>query len=209
VPVLADLAQRPDPAVRRRALELAGAIVGAALRGAPSPENLEAFRRPLPTLSVLADGWLSELPADYLHCFRAKLAFDGFPVLNDALGDFLDTCYTVACPQCSDEVSIAIGDYGCYSSIRDWMLGDVHPIPLRPAAPDDLQGVEKELHEAASRDGQPRLAWGLRHLFGEARCGTCRGTFSVISALEDGRVTPTFPFSAPPDTGQDEEGEQH
>jgi hypothetical protein len=191
VPMLAVLAQRADPAVRFPALELAGAIVGAALLGAPSPENMEELRESLPLLSVLADGWLSERPADYLNCFRAKLAFDGFPMLNDNLDDFRDTCYEVPCPQCSDKVSIAIGDFGCYSSIRDWMLGDVHPIPLCPASPEDLQSVERGLHDAALRDDQPRLAWGLRHLFGKASCGTCSGTFSVISALEARR---TWPF---------------
>jgi hypothetical protein len=135
-------------------------------------------------LSASADRCLSERPTDYRSCFRAKLALDGFPVLSEVLDDFLDFCNEVLCPQCSDKVSLVIGDFGCYSSIRDWHLGDVHPIPLRPAASDHLQGAEGRLHDAAVRDDHPRLAWGLRHVFGDAECGTCGAVFSVISALE-------------------------
>ncbi|WP_344947363.1 hypothetical protein [Actinomadura miaoliensis] len=184
LPALASLAQHTNRAVKFPAIELAGEIVGAALREGRPLDEMKELQQPLAMLSASADGRLSERPADYRTYFRAKLALDGFPVLSDILDDFLDFCTEVLCPRCSDKVSIVIGDFGRYSSIRDWDLGDVHPIPLRPAAPDDLQGVEGRLHQAAVRDGQPRLAWGLRHVFGDAECGTCGAVFSVISALE-------------------------
>ncbi|MFI0448494.1 hypothetical protein [Actinomadura sp. 6N118] len=193
LPTLASLAQHTNRAVRLPAIELAGEIVGAGLREGRPLKKMKELHQPVAMLSALADGWLSERPADYRVCFRAKLALDGFPVLSYVLDDFLDFCCDVSCPQCSDKVSIVIGDYGCYSSIRDWNLGDVHPIPLRPAAPDDLQDAEQGLHHAAIRDEQPKLAWGLRHVFGDAECGTCDTTFSVISALEAKR-TPSTEF---------------
>jgi hypothetical protein len=188
LPALASLAQHTDRAVRHPAIELAGEIVGAALREGRPLEGTEERQRPLALLSAAADGWLSERPADYRTSFRAKLALDGFPVLSDALDDFVDFCVEVRCPGCSGKVSIVIGDFGCYSSIRDWDLGDVHPIPLRPAVPDDLLGIARRLHHAAVRDDQPRLAWGLRHVFGGAECGACGAIFSPASALETRRA---------------------
>ncbi|RKS68665.1 hypothetical protein BZB76_5787 [Actinomadura pelletieri DSM 43383] len=189
LPTLASLSRHTNRAVRLPAVELAGAIFGAGLREGRPLKETEELRRPVAMLSASADQCLSERPADYRTYFRAKLALDGFPVLSDMLDDFLDFCCDVPCPQCSDKVSIVIGDYGCYSSIRDWNLGDVHPIPLRPASPNDLRHVQQHLHHAAVRDARPRLARGLTHVFGDATCGTCDAVFSVISALET-RPTP-------------------
>ncbi|RFS81611.1 hypothetical protein D0T12_30400 [Actinomadura spongiicola] len=188
IPPLASLARHANRAVRPRAVELAGAIYGAGLREGRPLNEKEELRRPVTILSASADECLSGNPADYGALFRAKLALDGFPMLSDLLDDFLDFCCDVPCPRCSDKVSIVIGDYGCYSSIRDWDLGDVHPIPLRPASPDDLGHVQRHLHHAAVRDARPRLAWGLTHVFGDATCGTCDAAFSVISALETERT---------------------
>ncbi|MBO2465584.1 hypothetical protein [Actinomadura violacea] len=188
LPALASLAQHTNRAVRYAAIELAGEIVGAALREGRPLEGTEGLHRSLAMLSAAADRWSSERPDDYRTCFRAKLALDGYPVLSDTLDDFFDFCIEVRCPRCSDKVSPVIGDFGCYSSIRDWDLGDVRPIPLRPAAAGDLMGVEGRLHHGAVRDDQPRLAWGLRHVFGDAECGTCGSVFSPVSALETKRA---------------------
>ncbi|MFI8423497.1 hypothetical protein [Streptomyces sp. NPDC085479] len=115
----------------------------------------------------------------YLRRLRAVLAFEGRPLWCETLDDFTDFFLTVACPHCDAPVVIAVGDHGCYSSIRDWNLGDVHQIPLRPADPHALTGTGRMLHETAVRDGQQRLAWGLTHLFGRAECPGCGSVFGI------------------------------
>ncbi|MGW7310213.1 hypothetical protein ACWGI1_32210 [Streptomyces sp. NPDC054835] len=107
------------------------------------------------------------------------LAFDGQILWSEALDDFTDSFVTVACPHCDAPVTIAVGDYGCYSSIRDWNLGDLHRVPLRPAVPHELTGTGRMLHESAVRDGQQQLAWGLTHLFGQAECPGCGSVFGI------------------------------
>ncbi|MGW4685622.1 hypothetical protein ACWEPM_12065 [Streptomyces sp. NPDC004244] len=115
----------------------------------------------------------------YLSRLRAMLAFDGQTLWFEALDDFTDSFVTVACPHCDAPVTIAVGDYGCYSSIRDWNRGDVHQVPLRPAVPHELTSTGRMLHELAVRDGQQRLAWGLTHLFGQAECPGCGSVFGI------------------------------
>ncbi|MFD9117481.1 hypothetical protein [Streptomyces bottropensis] len=115
----------------------------------------------------------------YLSRLRAMLAFDGQTLWFEALDDFTDSFVTVACPHCDAPVTITVGDYGCHSSIRDWNLGDVHQVPLRPAVPHKLTGAGRMLHESAVRDGQQRLAWGLTHLFGQSECPGCGSVFGI------------------------------
>ncbi|MGX1542550.1 hypothetical protein [Streptomyces adustus] len=126
---------------------------------------------------------------------RAILAFDLQPLWFETLDDFTDSFYTVACPHCHTAVTIAIGDYGCYSSIRDWDLGDVHRIPLRPATADALTGVGTMLHELAERDSQTRLAWGLTHLFGRAECPGCESIFGIASEYEAANAPAPWNFA--------------
>ncbi|MFC9817411.1 transposase family protein [Streptomyces virginiae] len=58
-----------------------------------------------------------------------------------------DDFYRLAGPNCAVGVTIAIGDYGRYSTIRDWNLGDVDRRGLRPASPESLSGTGKWMHE--------------------------------------------------------------
>ncbi|MER6190133.1 hypothetical protein [Streptomyces cyaneofuscatus] len=58
----------------------------------------------------------------YLSRLRAMLASDGQILWFEALDEFTDSFVTVACPHCDAPVTIAVGDYGCYSSIRYWNL---------------------------------------------------------------------------------------
>jgi hypothetical protein len=98
------------------------------------------------------------------------------------LGDFTDDFYRVSCPACSLEATVAIGDYGRYSAVRDWDLGDVDRRALRPAQAADLVGPGLWMHELAVRDGQPKLAEGLTFLFGQAECPRCASIFRVSEA---------------------------
>ncbi|MFI8369969.1 hypothetical protein [Streptomyces sp. NPDC085466] len=51
------------------------------------------------------------------------LAFEGQPLWCETLDDFTDFILPVACPHCDAPVVIAVGDHGCYSSIRDGIWG--------------------------------------------------------------------------------------
>jgi hypothetical protein len=125
------------------------------------------------------DRHLRSRPADYLGPFRALLSAEEEYHWAAALGDFKDDFYALTCPHCGVEVTIAIGDYGRYSAIRDWGLGDVGRRDLRPVAAEELTGAGRWMHETAVRDGQEVLADGLTHLFGNAECPGCDSVFNV------------------------------
>ncbi|MFF8271540.1 hypothetical protein ACF059_29775 [Streptomyces sp. NPDC016562] len=185
LPQLADIAD--DTGFGDWALDLAGAIAGGLLQDHHGAD--EEVTRQKPTLARLRGLAAARLAPGqdrrtYLGLLRAILAFDLQPLWFETLDDFTDSFYTVACPHCRAAVTIAIGDYGCYSSIRDWDLGDVHRIPLRPATADGLTGAGTMLHELAERDSQTRLAWGLTYLFGRAECPGCESIFGIASEYE-------------------------
>ncbi|GHF98672.1 hypothetical protein [Streptomyces hydrogenans] len=122
---------------------------------------------------------LRSRPTDYLVSFRALLSAAEEYHWAAVLGDFKDDFYPLDCPHCGVEITIAIGDYGRYSAIRDWDLGDVRRRGLRPAVAERLTGTGKWMHETAVRDGQVALADGISHLFGHAECPSCASVFNV------------------------------
>ncbi|MFF4922470.1 hypothetical protein ACFY4B_17985 [Kitasatospora sp. NPDC001261] len=128
---------------------------------------------------VLLDLYLTSRPDDYLAAFRDLLAVNAQYHWSAALGDCTDDFYHLACPHCAAEVTIAIGDYGRYSAIRDWTLGDVERRDLRPAAGEELSGTGRWMHDTAVRDGQEALAAGIRYLFGRAECPRCASLFTI------------------------------
>ncbi|MFJ1895833.1 hypothetical protein [Streptomyces sp. NPDC088115] len=120
LPRLADLA----PATAQ-ALELAAAIARGTLQH-PDGEALLAGRpKMLSRLRDLADQRLRSRPAEYDRVFGDLLALAGQYHWSAALENFADDFYAVSCPDCVAEVTIAIGDYGFYSAIRDWDRGDI------------------------------------------------------------------------------------
>ncbi|MFF7492868.1 hypothetical protein [Streptomyces rubiginosohelvolus] len=179
LPHLADIAKTEGAG--DWALDLAGAIAGGLLQPHGADEEVAHCAATLAELRAMAAARLrSGLDGKiYLSRLRAMLAFDGQPLWFEALDDFTDSFFTVACPHCEAPVTTAVGDYGCYSSIRHWNLGDVHRVPLRPAVPHELTGTGRMLHESAVRDGQQRFAWGLTHLFGQAECPGCGSVFGI------------------------------
>ncbi|WP_437052355.1 hypothetical protein [Streptomyces sp. enrichment culture] len=76
-------------------------------------------------------------------------------------------------------MTIAIGDHGHYSAIRDWHLGDVDRRDLRPASADGLSRTGRWMHETALRDGQDALADGITYPFGQAECPRCASVFTI------------------------------
>ncbi|GGV29492.1 hypothetical protein GCM10010260_82520 [Streptomyces filipinensis] len=101
----------------------------------------------------LVDRHLQSRPADYLATFLDTLAAKEEYHWSAVLGDFTDDFYHLACPRCAVEVTIAIGDHGRCSAIRDWHLGDVERRDPRPASPEALSGTCRWMHETAVRDG--------------------------------------------------------
>ncbi|MFJ2936479.1 hypothetical protein ACIO8G_27425 [Streptomyces sp. NPDC087219] len=122
---------------------------------------------------------LRSRPADFLVSLRALLAVEEEYHWAAALGDFEDDFYPLGCPHCGAEVRIAIGNYGRYSAIQDWNLGDVERKDLRPAAAEELTGTGRWMFELAVRAGQDRLVDGIAHLFGRAECPLCASVFNV------------------------------
>ncbi|MEU8565392.1 hypothetical protein AB0C45_28415 [Streptomyces cyaneofuscatus] len=141
LPQLADMAKTED--VGDWALDLAGAVASGLLQRHGADEEVARCAATLAELRAMAAARLrSGLDGKtYLSRLRAMLAFDGQILWFEALDDFTDSFVTVACPHCDAPVTIAVGDYGCYSSIRDWNLGDVHQVELRPAVPHELIGT--------------------------------------------------------------------
>ncbi|TWF89880.1 hypothetical protein FHX78_116928 [Streptomyces capillispiralis] len=127
----------------------------------------------------LLDRHLQTRPVDYLTPFRDLLAAKEQYHWSAVLGDFTDDCYHLPCPHCAVEVTIAVGDYGRYSAIRDWHQGDVDRRGLRPAPSEELSGIGRWMHETAVRDGREALADGIAHLFGRAECPRCASVFNI------------------------------
>ncbi|MFB7337067.1 hypothetical protein ACFC00_36470 [Streptomyces adustus] len=161
------------------ARHLAGEIMERAAAHHGVDDLLGASADVITEFGALLDLHMQSRPADYLVTFRALLAVKEQYHWANVLGDFTDDFYHLACPHCAVEVTIAIGDYGRYSAIRDWNLGDVDRRDLRAAPAEELSGVGRWMHELAVRDGEDVLADGIAHLFGKAECPRCGSVFVI------------------------------
>ncbi|MEV6209710.1 hypothetical protein [Kitasatospora sp. NPDC051914] len=128
---------------------------------------------------AVLDRHLRSRPVGYLVSFRALLAVREEYHWANALEGFTDDINRVDCPQCGVEVTIAIGDFGCYSQV--WDGGEEIRRDLRPATVEELTGTGRWMHRIAVRDGQEVLADGIAHLFGEAECPGCAAVFDVAA----------------------------
>ncbi|MFJ4843265.1 hypothetical protein [Streptomyces sp. NPDC088746] len=161
------------------ARELAGAIVRRAAGNHGCDDLLAGCVAAIAEFRELLDRHLRSRPGDYLVTFRALIAVEGHYHWSAALGDFSDDFYQVTCPHCAVEVTIAIGDHGRYSAIRDWNLGDVDRRALRPVPAEELSSTGRWMYETVLRDGEVVLADGITHLFGQAECPRCASVFNV------------------------------
>lgn len=162
-----------------RARELVGAILRCSAAHHGCDDLLAESLDTIATFRALTDHYLQSRPTDYLSAFLDLLAARGEYHWSNVIGDFTDDFYHLACPHCTVDVTIAIGNYGRYSAIRDWHLGDVDRRDLRPRAADELTGVGRWMHETAARDAQESLADGIAHLFGRAVCPRCASVFNI------------------------------
>ncbi|WP_147958320.1 MULTISPECIES: hypothetical protein [unclassified Streptomyces] len=174
LPPLVRLASRSEPA-----RELAGAIVRRAAGNHGCDDLLAGCVAAIAGFRELLDRHLRSRPDDYLVTFRDLIAVEGHYHWSAALGDFSDDFYQVACPHCAVQVTIAIGDYGHHSAIRDWSLGDVDCRALRPVPAEELSSTGRWMYETAVRDGELVLADGITHLFGQAECPHCASVFNI------------------------------
>ncbi|MFG2946189.1 hypothetical protein [Streptomyces adustus] len=162
-----------------RARGLAGAILRRAAGHHGCDDLLADCAESIAEFREVLDRHLQSRPVDYLVTFLDLLAVNEEYHWSAVLGDFTDDFYHLACPNCAVEVTIAIGDHGRYSAIRDWHLGDVDRRGLRPASSEELSGTARWMHRTAVRDGQEALAEGIAHLFGKAECPHCAGVFDI------------------------------
>ncbi|MGC5236273.1 hypothetical protein [Streptomyces albogriseolus] len=178
-----------------QALELAGAIVRGTLQHPDGEVLLAGCPEVLRGLHDLVDQQLQSLPTEYDRVFGDLLALAGQYHWSAALEGFTDDFYTLSCPHCGAEVTIAIGDYGYYSAIRDWDRGDIERRELLPARAEELHDPGRWMHATAVRDGQQRLAEGIRHLFGRAECPTCASAFSIADTYTSANLPPVLETS--------------
>ncbi|MEV8351942.1 hypothetical protein ACFVTT_37100 [Streptomyces niveus] len=162
-----------------RARRLAGEILERAAGHHGCDDLLANCAGAIEEFRELLDKHLRTRPTERLAVFRALLAVEEEYHWAAVLGDFTDDFYGVACPHCAAEVTIAIGDCGRYSAIRDWNMGDVHRRDLRPASLDELSGAGRWMYETATRAGEELLASGISHLFGKAGCPGCASVFTI------------------------------
>ncbi|MFD8611375.1 hypothetical protein [Streptomyces sp. NPDC059631] len=162
-----------------RARGLAGRILRRAAGHHGCDDLLADCADAITEFRTLLDRQLRARPDDYLAVFLDLLAAREQYHWSAVLGDFTDDFFHLACPHCATEVTIAIGDHGRYSAVRDWHLGDVDQRDLRPASPGDLCGTGRWMYETAVRDGQEALADGLAHLWGRGECPRCASVFGI------------------------------
>ncbi len=164
-----------------RARGLAGTIIARVAGPHGCDDLLADCADVIAEFGPLLDRHLQARPDDYLPTFLHLLAVRGQYHWSAVLGDFTDDFFQLGCPNCAVEVTIAVGNYGHYSAIRDWNLGDVDRRDLRPAVPRALEGIGRWMHETAVRDGQDTLADGIAYVFGDAECPGCACRFNVAA----------------------------
>ncbi|SCF68820.1 hypothetical protein GA0115259_101049 [Streptomyces sp. MnatMP-M17] len=174
LPCLVRLAARSS-----RARGLAGSIIRRAAGHHGCDHLLANCASAITEFRALLDRHLRSRPIDYLETFLALLAVAEQYHWAAVLGDFTDDFYHLPCPHCAVDMTIAIGDHGRYSAIRDWNLGDIDQRDLRRAAPDELSGTGRWMYETVVRDGQGTLADGITYLFGKAECPRCASVFDI------------------------------
>lgn len=194
LPALSQLAQSGDTEQRDRALDLAAVITRTLHRNHEDDRLVTANPQALAVLHSLAQARVATCVGPPLvRRLQDTLAFAGYTFWASISLDFADEHYHLGCPHCSTRLAIVIGDYGHYSAIRDYSDGDVHRLPLRPAAPADLAGIGQWMHDTAVAGHDMTLADGLTYLFGQAACGACGSTFNLTDWFE-AENSPTQPI---------------
>ncbi|OKI91901.1 hypothetical protein [Kitasatospora sp. CB01950] len=182
LPRLATLATRTTTEDRPWVLLAAGAIMSCAPTGDAVFENLAT---PLADLRRLTDQLLpaTAAPEDYISLLQALLSFEGVEIWDRCLEGLQTGEYEVECPYCGVNILLALGEDECFASSDDHPLRDAEKTPLRPSAPEQLEGLARRLYNRALADGQQLVAQGLPYLFGCATCPDCGTAFSVADRV--------------------------
>ncbi|MER5492268.1 hypothetical protein [Streptomyces sp. NPDC002490] len=188
LPRLVDLAGADDRDQAVRALVLAGAIVAGADRP-PGADGVHVEHAgAVASLLTLANERLrtADDREEYVHLLSSVLAFEGFAGWGEDLAwGLIHEEYEVSCPACGADLFVVIGDRGFFTTSEDYALSDedVESVPLRPAAPRNLDGVGRRLHDLALADGRREVAHALAHVFGDATCPDCAADFPVAARI--------------------------
>ena len=82
---------------------------------------------------------------------------------------------------------MVIGERGFFTTSDDCALSDdqveAETKPLRPAHPEELDGIGRRLHDTALADGQRDVAAALTYVFGDGTCPDCDTDFSVAARI--------------------------
>ncbi|MFE7194820.1 hypothetical protein [Kitasatospora sp. NPDC057541] len=170
------------------AVVLAGAIMAGAGQDHGAGEVRSRFAVETATLLAAANRQLrgGADAADYVHLLQALLGLEGVPGWSEepARG-IVNEEFQIGCPGCEADLYLALGESGFFSTAEDYAPADaeVETRPLRPAAPAELDGLGRRLHDLALADGRGEVAGVLTYVFGRAVCPVCEADFAVADAI--------------------------
>ncbi|MFE4976031.1 hypothetical protein ACFRAR_28490 [Kitasatospora sp. NPDC056651] len=188
LPWLAGTAESGNREQAVNALVLAGAIVAGAgqWHGAGDVRSEHAAEIAILLRTVEQYRRTASDRAEYIHLMEAMLGFEGVVGWSEDLAWGVgNEEYEVSCPGCEASLFIVLGERGFFSTSDDYAVadGDIETRALHPAAPTDLDGIGRRLHDLALADGQRAVAHALTHVFGHATCPDCETGFSVADQV--------------------------
>ncbi|MFI0961024.1 hypothetical protein ACH4S8_06375 [Streptomyces sp. NPDC021080] len=191
LPALTAMARQWSAVDRRMTLCLAGSIVASTDQPYGDDDPHVTYASQISELAqltdeALQDPGLADDPTNYVYLLAALLSFQGVEVWGEQFDALNDEEYEVPCPACGTENFIAFGEYGFFSTTDSMYMEpstSARQVPLRPRAPEALEGLAQRLHSRAFADGQPDIARKLTHVFGDAQCAECDAVFSVEEAI--------------------------
>ncbi|WP_367325435.1 hypothetical protein [Streptomyces sp. HUAS ZL42] len=182
LPVLADIALGRAPGGPADAVMLAGAITV----DADDPRR-DRYTREIEALLGVARELLAAPDQDapsFVASLQSVLAFEGAGVWADALDGVRNEEYQLACPSCEDDLYVAFGEYGFFTSAGDYVgpgsKDTSGRTDLMPASPESLDGIGARLYREAATAGRAETARAVTYVFGRARCPSC-GALIVVS----------------------------
>ncbi|MFF3389926.1 hypothetical protein ACFYW1_03075 [Streptomyces sp. NPDC002669] len=189
LPALMNMAEDDDADTAAAALHLAGALLVQADRRHETRTLRDRHAPEVARLLAAANRWRS-VTTDrngYCHLLEAVLNLEGdIHWAEDLIWGIVSEEYELECPDpdgCA-EVWVLIGERGFCSTSEECDPSDgAETLPLRPAAPDTLDGLGRRLYELALADRHEDVAHALTHVFGEATCPQCERRFSVAGQV--------------------------
>jgi hypothetical protein len=189
LPELAELAVNGTPAVRRRAVELAGAVIANA-----EPYTAKIRERYVIEISALLREVRFMLAEDcedddhepdaFVYGLQSMLAFEETTAWSRKLDGLVTGEFEIECPVCSTAMFLVLDEHGFFTCWEDYALGSVGKIPLIPATPDQLTNLGGRLYYLAMAGRQQTIARQLTFLFGRATCPENSHEFTLADAVD-------------------------